>query len=229
MRNIAIIPARIGSKRINKKNIKDFLGNPIIAYSIKTALKTKLFDEVMVSTDSLEVKEISEKYGANVPFLRSKKNSNDYASLYDVVEEVIIEYERCGKKFDNFCMILATAPFIDCDMLTNSFFYLKEKKYDTVFPIVRFSYPILRALEIEDGKIKMIWPENMKKRSQDLKESFHDAGLFYWGNIKKIIKKRAFFTNNSFGYEIPESIAQDIDTIEDWNLAELKYKLLQNK
>ena len=229
MKNLAIIPARAGSKRIPKKNIKNFLGKPIIAYSIENALNTGLFDEVMVSTDSEEVAEIAKKYGAKVPFLRSEKTSNDFAGLFEVVEEVIKKYQDLNIIFDNVCMILATAPFITIDMLEKTYNLLIDKKYDTVFPIVKFSYPIYRALEIKNNKIHMIWSENLTKRSQDLPESFHDSGLFYWGNVSKIIEKNKLFTDNSYGYEISEKYSQDIDTNDDWEIAEIKYKIMKEK
>ena len=227
MKNLAIIPARAGSKRIPKKNIKKFLGKPIIAYSIEKALNSGLFDEVMVSTDSSEVADIAKKYGAKVPFLRSEKTSNDYANLIEVVEEVIKKYKDLNIVFDNVCMILATAPFITIDMLKKTYNLLIQKKYDTVFPIVKFSYPIYRALEIKNNKIQMIWPENLTKRSQNLPVSYHDTGLFYWGNISNVIEKNKLFTENSFGYEISEKYSQDIDTKDDWEIAEIKYKIMK--
>ncbi|MCK9225383.1 MAG: pseudaminic acid cytidylyltransferase [Candidatus Muirbacterium halophilum] len=229
MKNLAIIPARAGSKRIPKKNIKHFLGKPIIAYSIENALNSGLFDEVMVSTDSAEVANIAKKYGAKVPFLRSEKTSDDYVGLFEVLAEVITDYKKNNIIFDNFCMILATAPFINKEMIQQTYHKLIEEDYDTVFPVVRFSYPIFRALKIEENKINMIWPDNLKKRSQDLPAAFHDAGLFYWGKVEEVLRKKTLFTDNSFGYEIPEKIAQDIDTEDDWEIAEIKYNILKTQ
>jgi len=226
MSNIAIIPARGGSKRIPKKNIKDFLGKPIIAYSIDVAIKSNLFDEVMVSTDDEEIADVARKYGAKIPFFRNKETANDYAGIADVVIEVIDEYKKRNKLYDNLCCILATAPFIKKDDLTISYNKLITSDFDSVFPVVRYSFPIQRAMQFEGEKIKMIWPENMTKRSQDLKPSFHDAGLFYWTKLDIILNQKRVWTNNTSAIEISEHTAQDIDTFEDWKIAELKYKLI---
>lgn len=228
-RNIAIIPARGGSKRIPRKNIKEFLGKPIIAYSIEAAIKSKLFDEVMVSTDDKEIAELAIKYGAKVPFLRSEATANDYAGIADVIIEVLEQYKNRNKAFDHVCCILATAPFVTEKDLQASFDKLKENKFDSVFPVVRFSFPIQRAMQFDGDKIQMIWPENMTKRSQDLKPSFHDAGLFYWAKTKVVLNDKQLWTNNTTAIEISESKAQDIDTEEDWKIAELKYNLLTVK
>ncbi len=225
-KNIAIIPARGGSKRIPQKNIKNFLGKPIIAYSIEAALKSRLFDEVMVSTDDEKIAEVSKKWGAKVPFLRSKENANDYAGIADVLIEVLNEYKNRNIEFENVCCILATAPFIQADDLMDSYSKLLKSIYDSVFPVVRYSFPIQRAMQFEGDKIKMIWPENLITRSQDLTPSFHDAGLFYWIKTNVVLQYKRLWTNNTTAIEIKEEKAQDIDTIEDWKIAELKYKLL---
>ncbi|MGA1824432.1 MAG: pseudaminic acid cytidylyltransferase [bacterium] len=226
MKNVAIIPARSGSKRIPQKNIRNFLGKPIIAYSIESALKSNLFQEVMVSTDSREIAVIAQSYGARVPFFRSKEKSDDHAGLFEVALEVLTRYEEKKIFFDNVCMILATAPFINRHILKRTYELFVSNDFDTVFPICRFRYPILRSLKIEDGKIRMIWPENMHTRSQDLPDAYHDAGLFYWGRRNTIARKKSFFTDNSMGLVIKERYAHDIDTDEDWEIAELKYKIL---
>lgn len=224
MRNLCIIPARGGSKRIPKKNIKDFLGKPIIVYSIETALKSGLFDEVMVSTDDEEIANISKKYGANIPFLRSRKNANDFAILNDVFEEVITEYKNKGKNFDNYCIILPTSPLIKPEDLKKSLNLMKEKKFDSVRPVVQFSYPIQRAFKMDkNGKVEMFNPQYFKTRSQDLEPAFHDAGQFYWINTNKTM-----LDTNKGAFKISEIQAQDIDNETDWQLAELKYKLLFN-
>jgi pseudaminic acid cytidylyltransferase len=225
-KNIAIIPARGGSKRIPRKNIKDFLGKAIIAYSIEAAIESKLFDEVMVSTDDREIAEVAKKHGANVPFMRSKKKADDYTGLADVVIEVIEEYKKKNIEYDNVCCLLATAPFITGKELINSYNKLIDTNFDSVFPVVRYSFPIQRAMQFDGEKIKMIWPENLTKRSQDLKPSFHDAGLFYWIKTHALINERKFWTDNTTAIEINEQTAQDIDTLEDWGIAELKYKLI---
>jgi len=228
MHNLAIIPAREGSKRIPKKNIRDFLGKPIIAYSIKAAIQSGLFTEVMVSTDSEEIKEIAIKFGAVVPFLRSNKKSDDYATTFDVIEEVILRYENLGQSFDNCCCIYPTAPFVTPAYLESGLDHLLKNEFDSVFSIMKFSFPIQRALKIEDEKIHMFYPANISVRSQDLEETFHDAGQFYWIRSKKILSLRSLITDNSGAIIIEENEAQDIDTIIDWKLAELKYKLLNN-
>jgi N-acylneuraminate cytidylyltransferase len=225
MSNICIIPARGGSKRIPRKNIKDFLGRPIIAYSIQAALKSELFDEVMVSTDDDEIAGIAKKHGAKVPFMRSVKNSDDFATTIEVIEEVIEYYKSQGKKFENICCIYPCAPFVSSEFLLKAYDQLIEKNFDTVFPIIPYSYPIQRALIKEDSKIVMIQPENLSVRSQDLDDSFHDAGQFYWCNTNQLLSSKKMFTTNTGGLKISEFEAQDIDTKNDWKLAELKYKL----
>ena len=229
MKNIAIIPARGGSKRIPKKNIKEFLGKPIIAYSIEAALESQLFDEVMVSTDSEEIATVAERYKASVPFVRSLETSNDYATIADVIEEVISMYKEQGKTFDYVCCILPTAPFLTSQRLIEGFNLLQEKRYDSVTPVLRFSYPIQRALQIDDlGRLSMIWPENLTKRSQDLLPAYHDCGQFYWGNVKAFLKEKSFFMKNGGAIALSEIEVQDIDTEEDWKVAELKYKMLHS-
>ena len=228
-KNIAIIPARGGSKRIPLKNIKNFFGKPIIAYSIEAAIKSNLFDEVMVSTDDKEIAKIAKEYGAKVPFFRSKETANDYAGLTDVIIEVINEYKKQSIEFNNVCCILATAPFLTENDIKNSYKKLESSKFDAVFPVVKYAFPIQRAMQFDDNnKIKMIWPENMTKRSQDLKASFHDAGLFYWAKTNIVLEKKSLWTDNTTAIEISEQIAQDIDTPEDWQIAELKYKLIND-
>ncbi len=225
MSKIAIITARGGSKRIPRKNIRDFLGKPIIAYSIETALESGLFDEVMVSTDNSEIAEIAEKYGATVPFIRSSENADDFATTVDVLLEVLKEYENQNREFEYGCCIYPTAPLLTSDKLTKGFDQLKEKGFDTVFPVVEFGYPILRSLKIESGKIEMNWPKHLESRSQDLPSSYHDAGQFYWFRTDKLLKEKKLFTSNSGAVVMLQEEVQDIDTEQDWKLAELKAKL----
>lgn len=225
MKNLAIIPARGGSKRIPHKNIKSFLGKPIITYSIEAALKSKLFNEVMVSTDDEEIAEIANKYGATMPFYRSKKSSNDHAGLAEVIIEVIENYKKRNIEYDNICCILATAPFLDEILLKEAFSKFSQGNFDSIFPVVKYSFPIQRAMQFKGENINMIWPENRIKRSQDLTPSFHDAGLFYWVKSKVILKEKKLWTVNTSAIEINMHKAQDIDTPEDWEIAELKYKI----
>ena len=226
MKKLAIIPARGGSKRIPRKNIKLFLGKPIIEYSIKAALDSGLFDEVMVSTDDREIADISINAGAKVPFFRSEKTANDFAHIADVIEEVLIEYQKIGKIFDAFCCIFPTAPFLLPNRLVEGFNLMTDKNFDSIFPVLRFSYPIQRALKIEDGKVSMILPENFNKRSQDLMPSYHDSGQFYWMKTKEFDKQKRLFAENSGAIILTEMEVQDIDNDEDWEIAELKYKMI---
>jgi len=221
LKKIAIITARGGSKRIPKKNIKFFLGKPIIAYSIETAINSGLFDEVMVSTDDSEIANISIKYGAKVPFIRSKKNSDDFSTTPDVLLEVLDSYRKIKKKFDLGCCIYPTAPLISFDNLKISMDKLISGSVDTVFPAVSFSYPIQRALYLDENtKIKMLNPNHYRTRSQDLKKFYHDAGQFYWFNISRFLEKKKLWTNNTEIIEISELESQDIDNEDDWKIAE---------
>ncbi|WP_312390619.1 pseudaminic acid cytidylyltransferase [Chryseobacterium sp.] len=225
--NLCIIPARGGSKRIPRKNIKNFLGKPIIAYSIEAAIESKLFAEIMVSTDDMEIAEVAKKYGASVPFIRSVDNSNDFATTMDVLSEVTESYREIEQVFDNICCIYATSPFVTADILINSNRTFVEKEFDSLFPVMKYSFPIQRSLSVDNNKIEFNYPENANTRSQDLKVSFHDAGQFYWLK-NNIIKSRSIVTDNTGAYEISELQGQDIDNEMDWKLAELKYELLQS-
>ena len=225
MSNLCIIPARGGSKRIPKKNIKEFLGRPIIAYSIRTAIDSKLFDEVMVSTDDIEIAEIAKKYGAKVPFIRSLKNSSDFATTFNVIEEVINYYRNHNMEFNNVCCLYSCAPFVTTKTLLKAYNRLNEKEFDSVLPVVPYSSPINRALRINHEKIHMIYEENLNVRSQDLEDSFYDAGQFYWCDINKLLLNKGIFTNNTGFIIVSELESQDIDNETDWKLAELKFQL----
>lgn len=226
MRNVAIITARGGSKRIPRKNIKLFRGKPMIAYSIETALNSGLFDMVMVSTDDKEIAKISKQFGAEVPFIRSKQTADDFTGTADVMIEVLNDLQKIGKQFDNACCIYPTAPFITKQTIEESYKLLIDKKFDSVFPVCAFSYPIQRALQINDSKTSMVWEENINKRSQDLPARYHDAGQFYWTNIQEFLKAKKLFTTNSGSIILDELQVQDIDNETDWKLAELKHSLL---
>jgi pseudaminic acid cytidylyltransferase len=224
---VAIITARGGSKRIPKKNIKLFFGRPIIDYSIQAALESELFDEVMVSTDDHQIAECAVKAGAKVPFLRSEENSNDVASTADVICEVLKSYHLINKFYNIGCCIYPTAPFINPDLLKKGYQLFRNKKFDVVFPVIQFSYPIQRSIRIIDGEKALIqWPENYLKRSQDLEPIYHDVGQFYWFNSDALLRKKTLNIDNSGVIIIKELMAQDIDNEEDWKLAELKYSLL---
>ena len=226
MKKIAIIPARGGSKRIPRKNIKPFLGKPIIAYSIQTAIESNLYDEVMVSTDDKEIAQIALNYEATVPFLRSLENANDYATTADVITEVLDSYHKIDQEFDYCTCIYPTAPFVTSKLLQESLQKVISGKFDSVFPVLRYGFPIQRAMRATDsGKIVMIDSKNLKTRSQDLEPSFHDAGQFYTLSINAFKNSKALWTPNTGYIEISEIEAQDIDNEIDWKLAELKYKL----
>lgn len=227
MNNIAIIPARGGSKRIPRKNIKDFLEKPIIAYSIEAAINSGVFDEVMVSTDDAEIAEIAKRYGAKVPFYRSTELSNDMAMTAPVLMEVINEYKKIGQEFEYGCCIYPTAPFINSQKIKEGIELMKEKNADSAIPIVQFSYPIQRALKIEEDKLSMILPENINARSQDLMPTYHDIGQYYWFKIESFLKDPILFSKNAVPIITPESEVQDIDTEEDWKIAEMKYEILK--
>jgi len=229
MSNLAIIPARGGSKRIPRKNIKSFLGKPIIAYSIEAAIKSNIFDEIMVSTDDDEIAEIAKSYDAKVPFVRSSQNSNDYATTFDVIKEVVNNYQQLGKRYDKICCIYPCAPLISKESIEYAYKKLINTQYDSVFPVVQFSYPIQRSLKIDvTNKLKFIYSEYNLTRTQDLEKAYHDAGQFYWMKIETCLEKGQILTDNTGPIVISEIESQDIDNETDWKLAELKYKLLIN-
>lgn len=227
---LAIIPARGWSKRIHKKNIKIFNGKPIISYSIDAAISSNIFDEIMVSTDDDEIIKVAKQYWAIVPFIRTELNSNDYATTIDVILEVIDSYKKEWKEFEYVCCIYPCAPFLTPNSLKKSFNKLIKYDFDCIFPIVSYASPIQRALKIKkDNHIEMFNPEFMQTRSQDLEKSYHDVWQFYFLNTKEIIKQKRLWTDNTSYIEISELECQDIDNIDDWKLAELKYQLLNKK
>lgn len=229
MSSIAIITARGGSKRIPRKNIKEFLGKPIIAYSIQAALKSNLFDEVMVSTDDKEIADISVSYGATVPFFRSRKNSDDYASTADVLQEVISEYEKLGRTYQWMCCIYPTAPFITAQKLTDGMNTIQTSHADALIPVVKFSYPPQRSFVLDRNDcLRYKWTEDINKRSQDLEAFYHDAGQFYLIRVDKFMEYTSLVPENTIPYFVKELEVQDIDNEEDWEMAELKYQFMQN-
>jgi len=230
---LAVIPARGGSKRIPRKNIRNFHGRPIIAYSIETALKSGCFDVVMVSTDDQEIADIAEELGAEVPFLRPPYLSNDTAGTVEVIQHAVAHYNQQGLVFEYVCCIYATAPFVTINDLLQSEELLRESpNTDYVFPVASFPYPIQRALTIDQNcRAEMLTPENALVRSQDLIETYHDAGQFYWGVANAFMEARAIVGGESKALPIPRVRAQDIDTEEDWIIAEAMYQfnLKQNE
>lgn len=225
MSNVAIITARGGSKRIPRKNIRPFLGKPILTYAIDAALQSGLFTEVMVSTDDDEIAEIGRQYGASVPFLRSTKTADDFATTANVLSEVLSQYKQQGPIFDYACCLYPTAPFITPELLNRSFSVLLEKKFDTVYPVQQFSFPIQRAVFLRDQNVQWVQPEHALTRSQDLEPAYHDAGQFYFVNVSIFRQTHRLITTNSGGIVISELEAHDIDTEDDWRVAELKFRL----
>jgi pseudaminic acid cytidylyltransferase len=226
---LAIITARGGSKRIPRKNIKNFLGKPIIQYSIEAALQAGCFTEVMVSTDDREIADIALALGAKVPFIRSAETSNDFATTADVITEVLNEYNNRGETFNYCCCIYPTAPFVTAEKLKDAFDKLHTSGAESVVPVVRFGFPILRSFKIEGGLVKINWPEYINSRSQDLPPAFHDCGQFYFLSVTPFLQNKKMFTSFTVPMEMPESEVQDIDNEEDWEVAEIKYTFLLKK
>ena len=224
MSNLAIITARGGSKRIPRKNIKDFLGKPIIAYSIEAALQSGVFDEVMVSTDDAEIAEIAKKYGAKVPFMRSEATSNDYATTADVLREVLDTYERQGRHFDTVCCIYPTAPFISATKLNTAMAELEKSDADAIVPVVRFSFPPQRGFIIHEGSLRFQYPEYALSRSQDLEPIYHDSGQFYIFRSEAFKREGKVIMEKTKPFIVSEMEVQDIDNETDWAIAEEKYK-----
>jgi N-acylneuraminate cytidylyltransferase len=225
MKSLCIIPARGGSKRIPRKNIKPFMGKPIIAYSIEAALKSGLFDEVMVSTDDEEFAEVAKQYGASVPFLRSEATANDYAGTEDVMAEVISEYRKLGKEFDTFCCLYSTAPFVTADRLKEAYALLSDN-VDAAFTVVQYSYPIQRSLKVNADKyVEMNFPQYYDARTQDLETIYHDAGQFYFVKVKTFEAENTLWCKRTAPLVLSELEVQDLDTLTDWQLAEMKFKL----
>ena len=229
-KRIAIITARGGSKRIPKKNIKEFCGKPIIAYSIEAALKSDIFDEVMVSTDSEEIADIARQYGANVPFMRSAKTSDDYATTSDVIMEVLEKYQEMGQTFDYICCIYPTAPFVTSDKLKEAMSIMEKNDVVEVMPVVQFSYPPQRCFVIgDDNYMKYKYEEYMQSRSQDLEKQYHDAGQFYIYDADKYVKLSGKISGGIMPIIVSELEVQDIDNEDDWEIAELKYRLVNGE
>lgn len=226
MSRLAIIPARGGSKRIPHKNILPFLGRPMISYAIRAALDSGLFDEVMVSTDDEQIARIAVEYGASVPFMRSEQTSNDYATTADVLREVLGCYTARGEHFTQACCIYATSPLLRVERLAEAFERLEAEARDSVFAVVQYSYPPQRALVLRDGRVEMMHEEFAAARSQDLEPIYHDAGQFYAFDVERFMSTGRLWAENSAAIVLPEVEMQDIDTQADWQLAELKCKLL---
>ena len=223
--NVAIIPARGGSKRISKKNIKLFAGKPIVSYSISAALECGLFDRVVVSTDDQEIASVAIDAGADVPFTRPEDLSDDYTGTEAVVNHTLNWLLEGGLQVDYACCIYATAPFVQSDCLIEGYKKLVKSDKSYVFSVTSFEFPIQRALRINDsGEVEPISPESIEKRSQDLEEAYHDAGQFYWGKVSAFLSNEPLNSAVSLPLVLPRMLVQDIDTLEDWQRAELMFQ-----
>ncbi|HTY39462.1 MAG TPA: pseudaminic acid cytidylyltransferase [Bacteroidota bacterium] len=229
MKTLAVIPARGGSKRIPGKNVRPFLGKPIISYPIRAALDAGIFDEVMVSTDDREVAEIAKSFGARVPFLRSRDSSDDYSNLTDVLREVVGKYEEEGKLFEMIALIYATAPLLTADRIREGFDLLRKGTHNAVLYVVRFGHPAQRAMIINSGRLSFLYPENAGSRSQDLQATYHDAGQLLWITRDAFLREKILPGSDAYAVELPAAEVQDIDTIEDWEMAEHKYRFLSTR
>jgi pseudaminic acid cytidylyltransferase len=228
--NVAIIPARGGSKRIPNKNIKDFAGKPIICYSIEAAHKSGIFDRIIVSTDSEIIAEVAIKAGAEVPFFRPADLSDDHTPTAPVLLHSINWLNANGQHVDFFCCIYPTAPFIRFQNIKEGLSLLIKNKASSVFSITTFDFCIFRGIKFnQEGHLEFIWPENELKRSQELPEAYHDAGQFYWIKSDSFLKTGKLFDPNAIPFIIPRYLVQDIDTPEDWIRAELLYSLCQKR
>lgn len=220
---VAVITARGGSKRIPRKNIKEFMGKPMLAYAVEAVVNSKVFDEVMVSTDDVEIAEIAKQFGAKVPFMRSEKTANDFATTADVLDEVISEYKKSGKTFDELCCIYPCVPFLTADVIKNAYEKFKTSGADRLTPVVKYSFPIQRAFKLnEQGLLEYREPENAPKRSQDLEPMYHDVGMFYFYKTEKMNSDKIAML------EMDEAMVQDIDNESDWRMAETKYRIMYN-
>ena len=225
---IAVIPARGGSKRIPDKNIKPFLGKPIIAYSIEAAKNAGIFDRIIVSTDSKEIASIAKESGAEVPFMRPCELADDQTGTDAVILHALKRLMEDGEKIDYICCIYATAPFVKAEYIIKGYNILRDKNATSCFSVTTYPFPIFRSLKINSqNRLEMFWPEYREQRSQDLPEAYHDAGQFYWANVKKYLKEKQFYSKDAVPVILPRYLVQDIDTIEDWKTAEKMYSVLQ--
>jgi len=227
-KTIAVIPARGGSKRIPRKNIKPFCGKPMIAYSIEAAIRAGIFDEIIVSTDDEEIADIAKNAGASVPFMRPKELSDDYTATGAVVEHAIKFLQARGDRIKFVCTIYATAPLIDEFYIKLGLEKLRASNAKNAFSCTSMPFPIWRTFKIaKDGRCEMFWRENFAKRSQDLEEAYQDAGQFYWTNLDAPSSDEIFFGRDSIAIVLPRHLVQDIDTPQDWIRAEFLYEAVQ--
>ena len=224
---LCVIPARGGSKRIPRKNINFFCGQAMIGYSIKAALASQCFDQVIVSTDDTEIAEVAKSFGASVPFVRPESLANDYTATVPVIKHAIEWFDDQGQPPSEVCCLYATAPFVSAGAIRKAFDQMQSAQADYCFTTTSFSFPIQRAIKIiAENRIEMFYPEHFETRSQDLEESYHDAGQFYWGKAEAFKQQKLLFSKGATSYILPRHLVQDIDTPEDWKRAELMYQVL---
>ncbi len=225
---LCVIPARGGSKRIPRKNIKFFCGQAMIGYSIKVALDSQCFDQVIVSTDDAEIAEVAKSFGASVPFVRPKSLANDYAGTIPVIKHAIEWFDNQNQLPSEVCCLYATAPFVQVDTIRKAYEQMKQEQADYCFTVTSFAFPIQRAVKVtKDNRVEMLYPGHLETRSQDLEESYHDAGQFYWGKAESFRQKKPLFSKDATPYILPRYLVQDVDTPEDWKRAELMYQVMK--
>lgn len=227
---LAVIPARGGSKRIPRKNIRTFCGRPMIAWSIEAALQSGCFQQVVVSTDDEEIADVARAWGAGVPFIRPANLADDQTATLPVIAHAIKWYQRHGDVATHICCVYATAPFVQSEDIRTGLSLLERHRCDYVFPVTSYPFPVQRAIRITpSGRVKMFNPENFNTRSQDLEEAYHDAGQFYWGLSEAWLKKRPIFSSGATPLVLPRYRVQDIDTMEDWEMAERMFEAIRAK
>jgi pseudaminic acid cytidylyltransferase len=225
---VAIIPARGGSMRIPGKNIKPFAGKPIMGWVIEAALESRIFDRVIVSTDDEDIARLAIEYGAEAPFVRPAELSDDLTGILEVVQHAIGWLRKQDISVEYVCCILATAPFLRPDILSQAFDKLIESGARYAFSVTDYPFPIQRAIRIDPtGRVEALWPENINARSQDLESAYHDAGQFYWGRIEAFERGDVIFSSCSVPIKLPRYLVQDIDTVDDWKQAELMFNALR--
>lgn len=225
---LAVIPARGGSKRIPRKNIKPFCGKPMIAWSIEAALQSDCFDQVIVSTDDAEIAEVARQHGATVPFMRPADLSDDHTGTIPVIRHAVEWFNAQGRAVEQVCCLYATAPFVRVEDIQRGLKILDETGSDYTFSVTSYPFPIQRAIRItEQGRVEMFNPEHFNTRSQDLEEAYHDAGQFYWGRASAWLQGEMIFGPDSAPVLLPRHRVQDIDTPEDWLRAEWMFKAMQ--
>lgn len=226
---LAVIPARGGSKRIPRKNVREFCGRPMLAWSVQAALESGCFDEVIVSTDDPEIAEVAKRCGASLPFMRPAELSDDHTGTIPVIQHATQWFLDQGRTPQQVCCLYATAPFVQAEDLRRGQAILQESDSDYAFSVTSYGFPIQRALRMhESGRVEMFQPENFQRRSQDLEEAFHDAGQFYWGKASAWLDGRVIFSPASAAVLLPRHRVQDIDTPEDWERAEWLFKAMRD-